>query len=204
MDRIYYNFIQVLNIEHYHPHHHHNHPNTIIMVKEDDDNVNPLHELELQKIPSKYFRLMIKGTKEDEQERSSATSQDIEVYPISSDKVEECQMKLEFRSKLDDKLEAECVRLFLDNMKEEYERSSWGLDMDEKLREFRHEDARFLILRDSKTGEMNAFSHIRFEEDGILFVWEIQVEACCRGLGQGGLLMAIIDSLVRIFVVIDW
>jgi len=177
---------------------------TIIMVKEGKDNVNPLHELELQKIPSKYFRLMMKGTKEEEeQEGSSATSQYIEVFPITGDKVEECTLKLEFRSKLDDKLEAECVRLFLDNMKEEYERSSWGLDMDEKLREFRHEDARFLILRNSECGGMNAFSHIRFEEDGILFVWEIQVEACCRGLGQGGLLMAIIHSLVRILVIID-
>ena len=56
-----------------------------------------------------------------------------------------------YKSPLPPPILAQCLQLFKDNMGEMYQHSSWGLNMDEKLKEFSHVDARFLIILESTT-----------------------------------------------------
>jgi len=58
------------------------------------------------------------------------------------------KLKVEFyTSPLPTKLRKECLGIFQQNMGSLYESSSWGLNLDEKERELKHDDARFLIVR---------------------------------------------------------
>lgn len=93
-----------------------------------------------------------------------------------------------YRAPLPSDLHDACMNLFEENMGEFYRSSSWGLDLDEKTDELRHESARFLIvtqddddissslnttsdasspnntkMRSSSRAKICAFSHFRFE-----------------------------------------
>jgi len=97
----------------------------------------------------------------------------------------------------------ECLNLFERNMGELYRNSSWGLDMEEKLTEFRHNKARFLLLLDDHQ-KLVGFVHFRFEYDDeespsctVLYVYEIQIESVFRRCGIGKKLMGITECIAR-------
>jgi hypothetical protein len=56
-----------------------------------------------------------------------------------------------YKSPLPPTILTQCLNLFKDNMGKMYQHSSWGLNMDEKLKEFSHDDARFLIILEEST-----------------------------------------------------
>ncbi|KAL7454153.1 hypothetical protein ACHAWC_005783 [Mediolabrus comicus] len=56
-----------------------------------------------------------------------------------------------YKSPLPPSILTQCLNLFKDNMGTMYQHSSWGLNMDEKLKEFSHDDARFLIILEEST-----------------------------------------------------
>jgi ribosomal protein S18 acetylase RimI-like enzyme len=97
----------------------------------------------------------------------------------------------------------ECMDLFERNMGELYKNSSWGLDMEEKLTELRHDKARFLLLLDDNE-KLAGFVHFRFEYDeeespscAVLYVYEIQIESIYRRCGIGKRLMGITERIAR-------
>lgn len=47
----------------------------------------------------------------------------------------------------------QCLELFETNMGEMYKQSKWGLDMNEKLNELQHNDARFLVITTSESSD---------------------------------------------------
>jgi ribosomal protein S18 acetylase RimI-like enzyme len=99
----------------------------------------------------------------------------------------------------------DCLDLFQRNMGHLYEQSSWGLNMDEKIAEMKHKDARFLLVKDDKAeNKLAAFVHFRFEYDDeeqpyclVLYVYEIQVDAAYQGYGIGRKLMTISQNIGR-------
>jgi len=79
-----------------------------------------------------------------------------------------------FKTPLPSNLHEQCMNLFQMNMKTMYEKSSWGLDLDEKSSQLSHDNARFLIVTrkkcnddddndDDNNDEVVAFTHFRFE-----------------------------------------
>lgn len=113
-----------------------------------------------------------------------------------------------------------CLDLFKDNMSDMYEASSWGLDLDEKSSELRHETARFLIVEaatdadgasDTSTNDggtakrdVLAFVHFRFEPNDdekpteeVLYVYEIQVSDRAQRSGLGKRLMNIMELVAN-------
>ena len=105
-------------------------------------------------------------------------------------------------------------------MSDMYEASSWGLDLDEKSSELRHETARFLIVEaatdaggasDTSTNDdgtakrdVLAFVHFRFEPNDdekpteeVLYVYEIQVSDRAQRSGLGRRLMNIMELVAN-------
>jgi ribosomal protein S18 acetylase RimI-like enzyme len=101
---------------------------------------------------------------------------------------------------LDSQLKA-CLSLFEKNMGDLYRNSSWGLDMDEKTEELKHENARFLLLM---TGDdtMGGFVHFRFDYDddehptrAVLYLYEIQIDEQYHRQGLGKKVMAVLEKI---------
>lgn len=112
-----------------------------------------------------------------------------------------------------------CLDLFKANMSDMYQASSWGLDLDEKSSELRHETARFLIVEaaadadgaDANTNDdgdtkrdVLAFVHFRFEPNDdekpteeVLYVYEIQVSDRAQRSGLGKRLMNIMELVAN-------
>ncbi|KAL3945028.1 MAG: hypothetical protein SGBAC_000885 [Bacillariaceae sp.] len=95
----------------------------------------------------------------------------------------------------------ECLSLFEENMGDLYRKSSWGLNMDEKSKEFSHENARFLLLL-TNANELCGFVHFRFEYDddekpsrGVFYLYEIQISAKFRSQGIGTKVMGLIENI---------
>mmetsp|Transcript_5911 Transcript_5911/g.12401 ORF Transcript_5911/g.12401 Transcript_5911/m.12401 type:complete len:293 (-) Transcript_5911:123-1001(-) len=115
-----------------------------------------------------------------------------------------------------------CLHLFESNMADMYRDSSWGLDLEEKSNELRHETARFLIVEacssssdststsggdtvNEETGgdsrrDILAFSHFRFEPNDedkpteeVLYVYEVQVSDAAQRSGLGKRLMNVME-----------
>ena len=103
-----------------------------------------------------------------------------------------------------------CLDLFKANMSDMYQASSWGLDLDEKSSELRHETARFLIVEAATDADgaadgttkrdVLAFVHFRFEANDdekpteeVLYVYEIQVSDRAQRSGLGKRLMNIME-----------
>lgn len=111
----------------------------------------------------------------------------------------------------------EFLDLFEDNMGDQYKKSSWGLDMEEKKAELTHSKARFLVLLDdsnadeksSKENELLAqdlagFCHYRFEYDdeespaeAVLYVYELQIRDKYRCQGLGRRIMLILERMAK-------
>ncbi len=97
----------------------------------------------------------------------------------------------------------DCLLLFENNMGDMYRSSSWGLDMQAKSEEMKHEKARYLLAIDNDE-KLAGFVHFRFEYDddespscAVLYVFEIQVEALYRRCGLGKRLMGIAERIGR-------
>lgn len=97
----------------------------------------------------------------------------------------------------------ECLVLFENNMGEMYRNSSWGLDMEAKSAELRHEKARFLFAIDNDE-KLAGFVHFRFEYDdeespscAVMYIYEIQIESAYRRCGLGKRLMGITERIAR-------
>ena len=109
-----------------------------------------------------------------------------------------------------------CLDLFKANMSDMYQASSWGLDLEEKSSELRHETARFLVVEADATdtdgaGASNgakrnvlAFVHFRFEPNDeekptgeVLYVYEIQVSDKAQRSGLGKRLMNIMELVAH-------
>jgi len=140
---------------------------------------------------------------------------------LSSGTTRKTKLKVEFHSALLSKeLQTYCLNLFQENMGDLYRSSSWGLNPKEKEREFQHEHARFLLVRqedqidyrDSTTDKNSSengirddivgFTHFRFEPDDeshpneeVLYVYEVQIEDHARRIGLGRRLMSIMELI---------
>jgi hypothetical protein len=83
-----------------------------------------------------------------------------------------------------------CLQLFEINMGDMYKRSSWGLDMKQKERDFLHDDSRFIIVHNpSAIQDILAFGQFRFEVDEdtheeIMYVYELQVSVSASRLSS--------------------
>lgn len=102
-----------------------------------------------------------------------------------------------------EKRRSDCLILFENNMGEMYRNSSWGLDMEEKSAELKHDKARFLFAIDNDE-RLAGFVHFRFEYDdeerptcGVLYIYEIQIETGYRRCGVGKRLMGIAERIAR-------
>ena len=94
-----------------------------------------------------------------------------------------------------------CFSLFERNMGDFYRNSSWGLNLDEKLAELKHDKARFLLLT-TEEDDLAGFVHFRFEYDDeespnhpVLYVYEIQIDETFRRQGLGQKLMDIAEKI---------
>lgn len=90
------------------------------------------------------------------------------------------------------------LQLTENNMKELYEQSSWGWSRMEKMKEFQHKTANFLIL--SYEDKVIAFCHFRFEHgddknEACVYCCELQVVDEYRRKGIGYYLMNILSLL---------
>ena len=97
----------------------------------------------------------------------------------------------------------DCLLLFENNMGNMYRNSSWGLDMEAKSEEMKHEKARYLLAIDNDEN-LAGFVHFRFEYDddespscAVLYIFEIQIEADYRRCGLGKQLMGIAERIGR-------
>ena len=93
--------------------------------------------------------------------------------------------------------------LFIENMGKMYEQSSWGLETETKAEELKHAHARFLLVEDS-AGTLAGFVHFRFDYDdcesptqGVLYVYEIQIDERFQRQGLGKKLMLISEQIAK-------
>lgn len=95
----------------------------------------------------------------------------------------------------------ELMKLFEENMAEQYRKSSWGLNLEEKQAELSHAKARFLVLLDAEE-ELAGFCHYRLDYDDedapadvVVYVYELQIRERYRRQGLGKKLMAIVEQM---------
>jgi ribosomal protein S18 acetylase RimI-like enzyme len=116
-----------------------------------------------------------------------------------------------YSSPLPKNLHRDCMELFERNMGDMYRSSSWGLNLKEKDDDFRHKNARFLVVTDAQIIDGDetkpdptvlAFSHFRFEgndedkpTEEVLYLYEIQVNEIARRCGLGRRLMSIMETI---------
>jgi N-alpha-acetyltransferase 40 len=139
---------------------------------------------------------------------SAEGSSETDDSPPSSSSTKTLSLTYAPSRKISDSQLNECLDLFRTNMAELYEASSWGLDMEEKAHELRHDKARFLLLVNNDTDDdgskkkLAAFVHFRFEYDdedsptcAVLYVYEIQIDGTYRRHGIGCRLMRIVEAI---------
>ncbi|XP_036149454.1 N-alpha-acetyltransferase 40 [Monomorium pharaonis] len=98
--------------------------------------------------------------------------------------------------------QSKCLTWILDimerNMKDMYERSSWGWNMTEKQTELTEDTAWYLVaLCDDK---FIGFSHFRFDIDNgdvVLYCYELQLEPLARRKGLGRFMMSALESMAQ-------
>lgn len=124
----------------------------------------------------------------------------IDVDGISGAASKALSVKFAPSGALSDQRFRDCLGLFERNMGAFYRNSSWGLDMDEKALELKHEKARFLLLTDDEN--LAGFVHFRFSYDdeeypscAVLYVHEIQIDETSRRQGLGKKLMDITETI---------
>ena len=91
-------------------------------------------------------------------------------------------------------------------MADQYRNSSWGLNMDEKMEELRHANARFLLLTRNGGSEddtaLAGFAHFRFDYDDeesptqpVVYIYEIQIDELHQRQGLGKKVMEVIEKI---------
>lgn len=96
-----------------------------------------------------------------------------------------------------------CLQLFTTNMKELYETSTWGFNIDDKQKELQHPNARFIIITPSFTDDyIVAFVHFRYcydDDDNptllALYVYELQVKSQYQKQGVGKYCMQLMEFI---------
>jgi len=86
------------------------------------------------------------------------------------------------------------------NMQTLYEQSEWGWRSREKQEELREEKARYLLVKDSASGENVAFCHFRFDmelDTEVLYCYEIQLSKPVQKKGLGKFMMAILELMAN-------
>lgn len=121
----------------------------------------------------------------------------INVKPLKIDG-NQIDLKCNKSSELSSDMFGVMLQLTENNMKELYEQSSWGWSQKEKMKEFQHKTAKFLIL--SYEDKVIAFCHFRFEHAGdkyeaCVYCYELQVVDEYRRKGIGYYLMHILSLL---------
>ncbi|GFU20192.1 n-alpha-acetyltransferase 40 [Nephila pilipes] len=118
-------------------------------------------------------------------------------------KKHDLDLKIEYKSVSE--ILPECTKEIFDllktNMEYFYEKSDWGWHDDNKLEELVHEDARFLIVRDS-TDKIVGFSHFRFDTESnypVLYCYELQIDSAIQRKGIGKHLMNILTLIAYKF-----
>ena len=151
---------------------------------DDESRASLMQQIELEKLSSKRYDVNL-----------SENGLQLLISPLENSDHEmkrPDKMVIEFLLSLPVDIEKECMDLFKQNMQYFYENSSFGFDQNEKVEEFRHSNAQFLVCRECVSSSICAFCHFRFEED-MLYIWEIQINNKNQGLGLGRLLMSILD-----------
>jgi hypothetical protein len=102
----------------------------------------------------------------------------------------------------------QCMDLFHQNMKQMYEQSSWGYDEEIKRNEFKHPNARFIVISQTTEDEKDmviAFVHYRYcydDEDQpttlVVYVYEMQVQGQYQKQGIGQYCMFIIEAIAKL------
>lgn len=93
-----------------------------------------------------------------------------------------------------------CLELTEKNMKQMYEQSSWGWNRLKKKREIEDEEARLILIRDNENGAFVGFGHFRFERmdnDVVLYLYELQLEASITRQKLGKQLMVVLELIAR-------
>lgn len=99
-------------------------------------------------------------------------------------------------------------RMFLENMKELYERSSGGFDEEDKIKEFFERDSRYFVVRDGAgSGEIVGYMQFRYcydvdteDEEGrseCLYIFELQISRAHQSKGIGGALVNALKGLAK-------
>lgn len=105
-------------------------------------------------------------------------------------------------------VEEDCQKWMIDlteeNMKTYYETSSQGWNRSNKLKEFKHNTSRILLLKSVTTNQLIAFVNFRFEVGGIdtecvVYCYELQVAATHQRSGVGQHLMSVLLAIGRAF-----
>eukprot|EP00123_Amoebidium_parasiticum_P020962 comp59202_c0_seq1/m.47846 comp59202_c0_seq1/g.47846 ORF comp59202_c0_seq1/g.47846 comp59202_c0_seq1/m.47846 type:complete len:209 (-) comp59202_c0_seq1:255-881(-) len=101
-------------------------------------------------------------------------------------------------SQADAATKAEVFALLETNMRTFYEQTPSGWDAAGKQTELWEESARYLLMR--REGRLVGFVHFRYDldDDGrlpIIYCYELQLAAECRGLGLGRQLLRVLDIL---------
>ncbi len=96
-----------------------------------------------------------------------------------------------------------CLLLFTTNMKELYETSAWGFNIDDKQKELQHPNARFIIITSPCADDsVVAFIHFQYCNDDdddptmlVLYIYEMQVTAQYQKQGVGQYCMQLMEFI---------
>lgn len=86
------------------------------------------------------------------------------------------------------------------NVKELYIDSGWGWSDGDKGRELWHSMSQYLLVRNSATQDLVAFTHFRFDMDygsHVLYCYELQVSSDVQSSGLGAWLMQLLHRIAR-------
>ena len=109
-----------------------------------------------------------------------------------------CEISAKRVADLDKDTQEWIITLITDNMKEQYEKSSWGWKEANKREEMLDDEAWYLMAKDNTTGKFVAYSHFRFDmdyDDEVLYCYEIQTEEAVRRKGLGKFMMQVLEML---------
>lgn len=143
-----------------------------------------------------------KARRTDKDPLSSFDKEEMNLGSVNSNGgVQALSLKFVFSAKMSGDQLRSCLSLFEKNMGDLYRNSSWGLNMDEKTAEMKHENARFLLLTTAED-TLGGFVHFRFEYDdderptrAVLYLYEIQMDEMYQRQGLGKKLLSVVEKI---------